>query len=192
MRMILLGPPGAGKGTQAQRLVQRLKVPHLSTGEMLRQAIAAGSAVGQTAKRYIDQGQLVPDEVVLDLVTQRLEAPDCSAGCLLDGFPRTVKQAEALDEYFARRGTQLDGAVEMQVDEVELVRRMIARGRGDDQPAVIRERMATYHRQTKPLVDYYQQRGSLASIDALGTVDEVFNRLTAAVDRLAARKSGNP
>ena len=189
MRIILLGPPGAGKGTQAQRLVEQLKVPHLSTGEMLRHAIAANTPVGQTAKAYIDQGKLVPDEVVVDLVAQRMEQPDCSVGCLLDGFPRTVKQAEELDAYLARCGMPLDGVVEMQVDEEELVRRMLARGRGDDQPDVIRERMATYHRQTKPLVDYYSKRGSLETIDALGTIDEVSQRLIDAVNRLAARKS---
>ncbi len=189
MRIILLGPPGAGKGTQAQKLVQRLKVPHLSTGDMFRQAIAAGSAVGQTAKGYMDAGQLVPDEVVLALVEQRLEQPDCSVGCLLDGFPRTVKQAEALDKYFAGRGKPLDGVIELTVDEEELIRRLMARGRGDDQPEVIRQRMVAYHRQTKPLSDYYRKRGVLVEIDALGTVDEVFSRLTAAVDKLATGKT---
>ncbi len=189
MRIILLGPPGAGKGTQAQKLVERLKVPHLSTGDMFRQAIAANTAVGQTAKGYMDAGQLVPDEVVLALVEQRLEQTDCAVGCLLDGFPRTVKQAEALDKYFASRGKPLDGVIELTVDEEELIRRLMARGRGDDQPEVIRERMVAYHRQTKPLSDYYRQRRVLVEIDALGTVDEVFSRLTKAVDKLAAGKT---
>jgi adenylate kinase len=189
MRIILLGPPGAGKGTQAQKLVERLKVPHLSTGDMFRQAIAAGTPVGRTAKGYMDAGQLVPDDVVLNLVEQRLQQSDCAAGCLLDGFPRTVKQAEALDAFLAGRKTPLDGVVELRVDEEELVRRLMGRGRGDDQPEVIRERMAAYHRQTKPLTDYYQRRGILVAIDALGSVDEVFGRLSAAVDKIGAGKA---
>jgi adenylate kinase len=184
MRLIMLGPPGAGKGTQSQLLVQHLKIPHLSTGEMLRAAIAQGTAIGLHAKRYIDQGQLVPDDTVLQLVSQRLEQPDAQTGWLLDGFPRRVSQAEALDEMLARRQTPIDGVIDLHVDENELIERMVARGRSDDKPEVIRERMATYHRQTTPLTDYYAERQLLESVEAMGTVEDVFSRLLEAVGRL--------
>jgi adenylate kinase len=184
MRLILIGPPGAGKGTQAQRLIERLKVPHLSTGEMLRQAIAQGTPVGSYAKKFIDAGQLVGDDTMVELVGQRLKEPDCAEGCLLDGFPRTVVQAEKLDEYLRQQNAPLDGVIEMQADEEELVRRMIARGRSDDKPDVIRERMAAYQRQTAPVSDYYRQRGLLETIDALGTIDEVSARMFAALERI--------
>jgi adenylate kinase len=187
MRLIMLGPPGAGKGTQSQLLVQHLNIPHLSTGEMLRAAIAQGAAIGLHAKRFIDQGQLVPDDTVLNLVGQRLEEPDAKAGWLLDGFPRRLTQAEALDAILADRHTPLDGVIDLRVDEEELIERMIARGRSDDKPEVIRERMETYHRQTTPLTDYYGQRGLLQSVEAMGTVEEVFPRLLEAVERVAAR-----
>jgi adenylate kinase len=187
MRLILIGPPGAGKGTQAQRLVERLGVPHLSTGEMLRLAISQGTPVGMYAKKFIEAGQLVGDDTMVELVGQRLDQEDCTSGCLLDGFPRTVVQAEKLDEYLRQHGAPLDGVIEMKVDEEELVRRMIARGRSDDQPEVIRERMATYQRQTAPVSDYYRQRGLLESIDAMGTVDEVSARISAALERLKKR-----
>jgi adenylate kinase len=183
MRLILLGPPGAGKGTQAQRLVQHLAIPHLSTGEMLRQAIDQGSPEGLHAKQFIDRGDLVPDDTVLELVRQRLGTADCATGWLLDGFPRRLSQAEALDEFLARRNTPLDGTLELHVEEEELFRRLLARGRGDDQPDVIRQRMATYYHETRPLTDYYRQRGFLDTVDATGTVEEVFARLLEAVGR---------
>ena len=188
MRLILIGPPGAGKGTQAQRLVEFLHVPHLSTGDMLREAISQGTPVGLYAKKFIDAGQLVGDETMVELVGQRLDQPDCKSGCLLDGFPRTVVQAEKLDEYLRQHQMPLDGVVEMRVDEAEVARRMIDRGRSDDKPEVIRERLATYLRQTAPVTDYYRQHGLLESIDAMGTVDEVFQRISAAVKRLTQRK----
>jgi adenylate kinase len=188
MRLIMLGPPGAGKGTQSQLLVQHLKIPHLSTGEMLRAAIAQGTAVGLHAKRFIDQGQLVPDETVLNLVSQRLQQPDAKGGWLLDGFPRRLTQAEAFDAILAARHTPLDGVIDLRVDEAELIERMIARGRSDDKPEVIRERMETYHRQTTPLTDYYSQRGLLQSVEAMGQIEEVFPRLLEAVQHIATRQ----
>ncbi len=187
MRLILIGPPGAGKGTQAERLVEQLRVPHLSTGEMLRQAISQGTPVGLSARQFIDAGQLVGDDTMVEMVGQRLDQADCKAGCLLDGFPRTVVQAEKLDEYLRQHGAPLDGVIEMKVDEDEVVRRMIARGRSDDKPEVIRERMTTYQRQTAPVSDYYRQRGLLKSVDAMGTVDEVSARISAALEQIKHR-----
>jgi adenylate kinase len=184
MRLVLLGPPGAGKGTQAQRVVEFLRIPHLSTGEMLRQAIAEGMPVGMQAKQYIDQGKLVPDEVVQALVQHRIDQTDCAVGYLLDGFPRTLPQATTLDANLAASQKPLSGVIELVVDEEEVITRMMARGRADDQPQVIRQRMATYQEQTKPLSDYYRRKNLLYTIDAMGTVDEVFSRLQKSIDQM--------
>lgn len=192
MRIILIGPPGAGKGTQCQRLLEHLRVPHLSTGEMLRAAIKADTPEGKQAREYMDRGQLVPDQLVLGMVTRRLEAPDCRAGCLLDGFPRTLAQAEMLDDLLERRAMTVDGVIELAVPRDELIRRMLARKRADDDPEIFSRRIASFETQTAPLLDYYGRQGKLASIDGLGSADQIFGRVKMAVDRFARTAGSRP
>ncbi len=153
---------------------------------MLRNEIHAGTELGQVAKQYLDAGQLVPDNLVFKFSEHRLNQPDCGHGSLLDGFPRTISQAAVLADYLERIGKPLTGAIELRVDDEEIVRRLAGRSRSDDQPHIIRERMAGFRRQTEPLVDYYRQRNLLQSIDGLGTIDEVFQRLVGAVKVLPA------
>ena len=183
MRLILLGPPGAGKGTQAQRLVEKYGIVQLSTGDMLRAAVAAGTPVGLRAKSIMERGELVPDEVVVAIIADRIGQPDARNGFVLDGFPRTVPQAQSLDRLLAERGLKLDGVVELKVDEGILVRRietrvaqMTARGekvRSDDNPEVLRGRLAAYRTQTAPLAGYYASKGMLKSVDGMAPVDQV-------------------
>jgi adenylate kinase len=203
MRLVLLGPPGAGKGTQAQRLVSKYGIVHLSSGEMLRAAAAAGTPVGLRAKGLIDRGELVPDEMVVAIIADRIDRPDAKAGFILDGFPRTVPQAEALDRLLAERGMQLDAVVALTVDEGVLLQRierrvadMTARGetlRADDNPEVLKGRLAAYRAQTAPLADYYAARGMLRSVDGMAPIETV----AAAVDQLltpasAAKPAAKP
>jgi adenylate kinase len=183
MRLILLGPPGAGKGTQAQRLVGKHGIVQLSTGDMLRAAVAAGTAVGLRAKSIMDRGELVPDEVVVAIVAERIDQGDAKRGFVLDGFPRTVPQAAALDRLLAERGLALDAVIQLKVDEGILLKRietrvadMTARGeklRADDNPEVLKGRLSAYRAQTAPLADYYAARGMLKSVDGMAPIDEV-------------------
>lgn len=183
MRIVFLGPPGAGKGTQAVRVAERLGVPHLSTGEMLREAIRQGTELGRQAAEHMNAGRLVPTELVEALVKERLAQPNCSGGYLLDGFPRTVEQAEHLDQLLAERGAGIDRVVNLDVAEEAILARLATRGREDDAEHVVCERLRQYDNLTKPLVDYYRGRDVLDEVDGLGTPDEVFGRILAVIQK---------
>ncbi len=185
MRIVFIGPPGAGKGTQAERIIKTYDLAHLSTGDMLRAARDAKTEVGQKAEQYMSRGELVPDDLIVEIIGQRLEQPDCQKGYLLDGFPRTIAQAESLDKMLHAKGTPLDVVLEIRVPEEELFRRLAGRGRADDQPDVIRQRLVAYRNQTEPLLEYYGKQGLLTTVEGLGSVDEVFDRVKAALDRVA-------
>ena len=182
MRMVFIGPPGAGKGTQAERLVKKYKMAHLSTGDMLRAARDAKTEVGLKAEQYMSTGALVPDDIIVAIIAERLQSADCREGYLLDGFPRTIAQAEALGKMLTAKGTPLDVVLELQVPEEELFRRLAGRGRADDNPEVIRQRLVAYRKQTEPLLDYYRKQGLLKSINGVGTVDEIFERAGLALE----------
>lgn len=186
MRVILFGPPGVGKGTQSKRLVEYLGIPHLSTGEMLRQAIADNTEIGQLSKTCMTTGRLVPDLIVLRLINERLCQPDCQRGYLLDGFPRTLGQAVALDAFLKPQGTPLSAVLQLDVDRDQVVHRLSRRGRADDRPEIIRERLEDYEQKTAPLVYYYQDRGLLHVIDGRGTPDEVFEHIQRELTMIAA------
>jgi adenylate kinase len=198
MRLILLGPPGAGKGTQAQRLVARHGIAQLSTGDMLRAAVKAGTPVGLKAKDIMDRGELVPDDVVVAIVADRIDEPDAKKGFILDGFPRTVAQAAALERMLADKGLKLDGVVELKVDEGALIRRIesriketLERGeplRKDDDPEVLKTRLDAYRRQTAPLIYYYREKGLLRAVDGMAPIDDV----TAAINWIFSKPSAKP
>ena len=191
MRLILLGPPGAGKGTQALRLVQRFGIPQLSTGDMLRAAVTAGTPTGLKAKSIMNSGGLVSDEIVIGIVADRIEEPDCKEGFILDGFPRTVAQAEALDVMLEKKGLNIQCVLELLVDQQALVGRIIRRAedaqalgqpvRKDDDPEVFKTRLAAYNRDTAVVAPYYAEQGRLKQIDGMQPVDVVTTAIMAAV-----------
>lgn len=177
MRIVFLGPPGSGKGTQAQRLKDFLGVAHLSTGEMLRKAVEADTPLGREADRFMRSGRLAPDDVVFGVVVERLGDKDCARGCLFDGFPRTVPQAEAFDRLMAERRMPLNMVIALEVSEDQLMKRLLLRGRPDDDRETILERFRQYTKLTAPLLEYYRRRGILRQIDAEGSPDEVFAKV---------------
>jgi adenylate kinase len=187
MRIILTGPPGAGKGTQAQRLSSALQLPHISTGDLFRRHIAEGTELGETAKAFLDTGELVPDEVTIGMVAERLAAEDTAAGFILDGFPRTVDQAIALDEVLDEQLNQINAVLDFSIADDVVVERMLARGRADDTEDVIRRRLHVYHADTRPLLEYYSPL--LLSVNAESAVDEVYAE---AINALAERGSITP
>jgi adenylate kinase len=195
MRLVLLGPPGAGKGTQARKIVARLGIPQLSTGDMLREAVASRSTSGLRAKHIMDRGELVPDEVVVSVVTNRIDHLDTTNGFILDGFPRTVTQAEALDQELATRGIKLDAVLELEVDEDALLDRIRGRAeeaannggciRSDDNPEVFKTRLDVYRAETAPVTEYYRSKGLLNTVDGLQSIDDVTEELAAALAKLS-------
>lgn len=172
-RLIFLGPPGAGKGTQASLLAQHCEIPHISTGEILRAAVAHQTELGVKAQGYMDRGELVPDQLIVDLVHERLLQPDAASGWILDGFPRTVSQAKFLDELLESIGQSYDCVINLDVPDETLVKRLLSRGRADDNEDVILNRLHVYREQTAPLIDFYSDRQQLRSIDGNQTVDQV-------------------
>lgn len=187
MRLVLLGPPGSGKGTQATRLKEKLEIAHISTGDMLRAEIAAGSELGKQAKSVMDAGNLVSDEILLGMLKSRLAQADVANGFILDGYPRNVAQANALDGMLAEIGQPLDAVVQLDVATELLVERIAGRaqeqGRADDNPESVRKRLQVYTEQTAPVVDFYAGRGTLARVDGVGELDEIEARILAAIKR---------
>jgi adenylate kinase len=195
MRLVLLGPPGAGKGTQATRMAKRFAIPHLSTGDMLREAAASGSALGAGVKDIMERGDLVPDDVVIAVVADRMDHSEAAGGFILDGFPRTVAQAEALDRELAARGIGLDAVLELEVDEGVLLVRIRGRAeeagnkgqpvRRDDNPEVFKTRLKAYRAQTAPVTEYYRSQGLLHVVDGLHPIDAVTDELAAVLSAFA-------
>jgi adenylate kinase len=194
MNLILFGPPGAGKGTQAKILQEEWGLPQLSTGEMLRAAIAAGTDLGKRCKAIMDRGDLVSDDIVVGIIAERLDKPDCAKGAVFDGFPRTIAQAEALDRMLAGRGSKIDAVIELKVDDDAMVGRMETRveenpgsARPDDNRETLRNRLQVYHRNTAPLLDFYRGQAKLTSVNGMAPIPQVAAAVRAA---LAGRQSG--
>ena len=196
MRLILLGPPGAGKGTQAQRLVEKHGIPQLSTGDMLRAAVAAQTEIGKRAKAIMDAGELVSDEVVNAIVAERIDQPDAAKGFILDGYPRTLAQADAVEAMLSERGKELDAVVELVVDDKALVGRILKRAeeakaagqpvRKDDNPQVFEERLREYYKKTAPLIGYYHAKGKLVGVNGMDDIDTV----TRSIDAVLGKAEG--
>ena len=190
MNLVLFGPPGAGKGTQSKILTETRGLPQLSTGDMLRAAIAAGTPLGLASKALMDKGALVPDETVIGIIAERYDQPDCAKGAVFDGFPRTIAQAEALDRMLAERGRKIDLVLELKVDDAALLARVesrIAAGgpqRADDNPETLRKRLEVYYGCTAPLLDYYGRQGKLKSLDGMAPIRDVTEQIAEILDGL--------
>jgi adenylate kinase len=187
LNLVLFGPPGAGKGTQAKIITEKRGLPQLSTGDMLRAAVAAGSPLGLRVKAVLEKGELVSDELVIDIIGQRYDQPDCAHGAVFDGFPRTIAQAEALDGMLAARGKKIDLVLELKVDDAVLLSRVEARIkaggvlRSDDTPETLAHRLGVYYRNTAPLLDYYRRQGKLTTVDGMAPINDVTAAIAAAL-----------
>ena len=192
MNLVLFGPPGAGKGTQAKILIEKRGLPQLSTGDMLRAAVAAGSPLGLRVKAVLEKGELVSDELVIDIIGQRYDLPDCARGAVFDGFPRTIPQAEALDAMLAARGKKMDLVLELKVDDAVLLSRVEARIkaggvlRSDDTPETLAHRLGVYYKNTAPLLDYYRAQGKLTTLDGMAPIADVTAQIDATLDAIRA------
>ena len=190
LNIVIFGAPGSGKGTQSDKIIENYKLFHISTGDVLRDNIRRGTELGKTAKGYIDQGQLVPDELIIDILAQVLDEnkDKASEGVIFDGFPRTIPQAEALEQLLADRGTRIDAVVGLEVPEDELIKRILLRGqmsgRADDNEETARKRLEVYHNQTSPLKAYYEEQGKYRAINGLGSIDDIFKSISETLDSL--------
>ncbi|MDE2135113.1 MAG: adenylate kinase [Alphaproteobacteria bacterium] len=194
MNLVLFGPPGSGKGTQAKILQERRGMPQLSTGDMLRAAIAAGTELGKKCKAIIDSGELVPDEIVVGIIAERYDRPDCANGAVFDGFPRTIPQAEALDAMLKGRGRKVDLVIELKVDDAVLIGRVEQRikesggiARADDTPETLKNRLAVYYKNTAPLIAYYKKQGKLVTVDGMAPIEEVTKAIASVLDRVGRK-----
>jgi len=196
MRIVFVGPPGAGKGTQSANLVRHLGIPHLSTGDLLRNAVAKQTELGAKIKGFLDKGAFVPDPLVVGIIGTAMDRPECQKGFLLDGFPRTTTQAITLDEFLAKRNQKIDIVIELRVPEDILVQRLMSRGkdensdRTDDNSKTIPNRLKLYKTTTEPLLEFYDGRDIRRTIDGVGTPDEVFSRITTAIEEIMRREAG--